>query len=273
LNSGPYKDIVNIVLRQESLSEKLDLNSGFSLGKLRVRLAQSDSDREQIFKLRYQVFNEELEEGIPENKKFQMDFDAYDKLCDHLIVEETSTQKIVGTYRFLRAESSSSEFYSHTEFDLSHFPFPLSEISELGRGCIAPASRKQATLLALFCGFYAYMEVHNIRYLFGCASFDKMEDVDALTTYKSLLDQKRMSPDLRIAALTQNKVKALSFNGRVSVPPLLELYFKFGAEIISDIAYDPIFGCHDVLVLIDKEKVTPWGLSLVEKFLNRKIRK
>ena len=99
-----------------AFTEKLEaLYEGFPCGKLWIKLAQTEIERKEIFKLRFRVFNEELGEGIPENRELGMDLDPYDAFCDHLMVICDTTKKVVGTYRLLPGVSRPKEgFYSET---------------------------------------------------------------------------------------------------------------------------------------------------------------
>lgn len=50
-------------------------------------------------RLRFEVFNPELGEGLLKAYSAGLDVDPFDEFCDHLIVEELATGEIVGTYR------------------------------------------------------------------------------------------------------------------------------------------------------------------------------
>jgi len=63
------------------------------------RLAQTPEDIEKAQMLRFQVFNLELEEGLDEAFTTGRDEDPFDTICDHLIVEDRASGRIVGTYR------------------------------------------------------------------------------------------------------------------------------------------------------------------------------
>ena len=68
-------------------------------GQYSVRYASSQSDRLAAFRLRFEVFNIELNEGLASAYKSGHDFDEFDAVCDHLIVEHIGTKEVVGTYR------------------------------------------------------------------------------------------------------------------------------------------------------------------------------
>src|SRR5688572_19418071 len=124
------------------------LATGLPCGRFTVKIATSDAEKEEVYRLRYKIFNEELGEGIPENAATGMDVDSFDPYCEHLLLKIDN--KIVGTYRLLYGPQRPSEgFYTETEFKLSNMPIDFSRTVELGRGCIDPAYRQKTTLMTL----------------------------------------------------------------------------------------------------------------------------
>ncbi len=98
------------------------------LGALEVRLAQTAAEVRQAQKLRYRVFYQEGS-AIPNPGRLfaRRDVDAYDAICDHLLVLDHAARDgqskrpaVVGTYRLLR-QSLAEEyggFYTAGEFDI-----------------------------------------------------------------------------------------------------------------------------------------------------------
>ena len=80
------------------------------LGTLETRLAVSRREVEAAQTIRYRVFVEEMGAELPsEAMRIRRDFDAFDDICDHLIVLDTaidgdSADQIVATYRILRQD-------------------------------------------------------------------------------------------------------------------------------------------------------------------------
>jgi putative hemolysin len=109
-------------------------------GRYVVRFARTREELDAALKLRFEVFNLELGEGLASSFRTGRDLDEFDETCHHLIVLESSQDKIVGTYRMQTDEMAATGrgFYSGTEFDLSCFPpHVLADGVELGRACIA----------------------------------------------------------------------------------------------------------------------------------------
>ena len=138
-------------------------------GNLQIRLARSSRDVRRAQRLRYQVFHEEMA-AIPNARcRFlRRDIDAYDAVCDHLLVVDASRMDarpgrkprpmVVGTYRLLRQEQAGQlGFYSQGEFDIAPLlaRHPGKRFLELGRSCVLPDYRTKKTVELLWHGIWA----------------------------------------------------------------------------------------------------------------------
>ncbi len=167
-------------------------------GHLTVRVTRKPHLIEQAQKLRYHIFFDEMG-GIPDNaavEQAKRDFDAFDEVCDHLIVQdEDKDGMVVATYRLLRREPmlKIGQFYSEKEFDVSGIKAMQGEVMELGRSCVHADYRSRAAMQLLFHGIGAYVMHYDVKLLFGCASFngvDPQENVMGL----SFLHHYHMTP-------------------------------------------------------------------------------
>ena len=129
--------------------------------------------------LRYRVFYEEMKaKPTPDVARRQRDFDAFDEVCDHLLVLDRrrggeGPESIVGTYRLIRrpAAARMGRFYSSAEYDIQKMVDYPGEVLELGRSCIAKDARNTATMQMLWRGIALYAYHYGIKVMFGCASF------------------------------------------------------------------------------------------------------
>src|SRR6266508_4642515 len=89
----------------------------------RVRLAQSVDDVRRAQRLRFEVFNLELGEGLAGSHAIGLDVDPFDAVCDHLIVEQVGTGKVVGTYRVQTGVVAAERigYYSEREFGFTPY--------------------------------------------------------------------------------------------------------------------------------------------------------
>jgi putative hemolysin len=193
----------------------------------RLRLAESAEDLRAAQVLRFLVFNVEMQEGLAQSFATCLDADAFDPMCDHLLVENTRTDEIVGTYRLqtgVRAQQNLG-YYSAREFDFAPFESQRPVMLELGRACIHSEHRSFAVLSLLWRGIAGYAQLHQQRYLIGCSS---------LTT------QDGFACPLDVVAANAPKT-----------PKLLAAYLSLGAMMCSAPAIDRDFGTIDFLTLVD----------------------
>src|SRR5712671_4670287 len=106
--------------------------------RFRVRMAQTLDDVIDCQRLRYLVFNCELGEGLDSSVRSGLDRDQFDFICDHLMVHDTATGKLVGTYRMqsgYRAKGNLG-YYGEGLFKFGPFEAIRGEVLELGRACV-----------------------------------------------------------------------------------------------------------------------------------------
>ncbi|MBZ0089892.1 MAG: GNAT family N-acetyltransferase, partial [Thermoanaerobaculia bacterium] len=109
-------------------------------GSYLVRYARSAAELDELARLRFRVFNLELDEGLEASYLTGRDLDEYDAQCHHLIVIHRPSGAIIGTYRIQTTAMAAAAggFYTASEFDLSRLPRAiLDEAVEVGRACIA----------------------------------------------------------------------------------------------------------------------------------------
>src|SRR5712691_668148 len=111
--------VVGDVLQERSSASKAAL----ARGAYQLRFAESREDLEAAFRLRFLVFNLELNEGLECAYGTGYDTDEFDKTCDHLIVEHRPSRQVVGTYRLQtgRIAARNVGYYSAREFDFSPY--------------------------------------------------------------------------------------------------------------------------------------------------------
>ena len=85
----------------------------------KARIASNAEDVNAAQRLRFEVFNLELNEGLAESWQTYMDVDRFDEVCDHLLVEHIATGAVVGTYRLQTGAMAKAKhgYYSEQEFD------------------------------------------------------------------------------------------------------------------------------------------------------------
>jgi putative hemolysin len=229
---------------------------------LAVRLADDAHDVAAAQRLRHRIFFGHM--GAISTASEDRDIDRYDRLCDHLLVEDIAVpgRPVVGTYRLLRQSVADRHFgfYSAAEFNLdpviAHARFEGTELLELGRSCVDPAYRDAGTIQMLWRGIAAYLRQHRIGHMFGCASFHGT-DPEAHAPGLSLLAHDHMAPvNVRASAIGGIEMGRLPIGGydarlaHRSLPPLIKAYLRVGAQVGDGAFVDHAFNSIDIFMLM-----------------------
>lgn len=224
--------------------------------KLHVALAATASEILEAQKLRWRVFADELGARLP-SRTPGVDRDLYDPYCEHLIVRDEASGRIVGTYRILSPEASRKVggYYSETEFDLTRIAHLRSRIVEVGRSCIDPDYRTGATIALLWSGLARYMQQNGHEYLVGCASIGMADGGhNAAGIYHALGDH--MAPlEYRVFPRCPLPLDRIDAAAKPEIPPLLKGYLRAGAWVCGEPAWDPDFNTADLLLLLPMSRV------------------
>lgn len=235
----------------------------FSDKKYFVCVAQTEEQLDSALKLRFEVFNLELGEGLQSSFRTFRDMDDFDAQCHHILVEEIQSGKIIGTYRMQTYEMAMRGlgFYSAGEFNLKMLgPNVLKRSIELGRACIAKEHRNGRVLFLLWHGIAKYMTMTHKQFLFGCCSLNSQEPVEGKTLMEKLETNNYISkehfvyPNKNVECYPQN-FTVLSPKD-VEIPLLMKLYLKYGAQVCSLPAIDRDFNTIDYLVILDKKRLS-----------------
>jgi len=227
------------------------------MGRYRLRFARTGRDLDRLLRLRFQVFNLEMDEGLTESFETGRDLDRFDESCHHMLVEEAGGS-LIGTYRMQTAAMAARGhgFYSATEYDLSVLPPGLLEASvEVGRACIHRLHRKRTVLFLLWQGLARYLVHNRLRYLFGCCSLTSQDEAAGLRLYRQLAAAGKVHRDVCVPALAHVRCNAsadlVARCPEVELPPLFATYLRYGALVCSQPAIDRAFQTIDYLVLMD----------------------
>src|SRR5262245_30123162 len=92
--------------------------------KLSIRIARSREDVDAALKLRFEVFNLELGEGLASAFRTGREHDEFDPDSEHLIIIDSTQDRVIGTFRLRTYETAKTPqgFYSSRQFDLSALP-------------------------------------------------------------------------------------------------------------------------------------------------------
>src|SRR3954466_14583713 len=168
-----------------------------------VRLATSSEEKCAALRLRFRVFNLELNEGLESAYETGLDTDEFDSICDHLIVEHELSGEVIGTYRLQTGvmAAASLGYYSQREFDFTPYAGLRDEMVELGRACIHRDHRSTDVLYLLWKGVVRYALARGGRYFIGCCSLTSQDPREGSAVYAPLKSY-QAAPELRTNPLS-----------------------------------------------------------------------
>lgn len=219
--------------------------------RLRVSWAHSDTELREAQRLRYRVFADEM--GAQLSGPSGLDVDIFDAYCDHLLVRDLDTLKVVGTYRVLPPHQAVriGRLYAESEFDVSRLAHLRPKMVEVGRSCVHADYRSGAVIMSLWGGLAAYMKQNGYESMLGCASVSMADGGHyAADLYTGLAKDVLASADYRAFPHTALPVDELKTGASVSAPPLVKGYLRLGAKICGAPAWDPDFNVADFLTLL-----------------------
>jgi putative hemolysin len=238
------------------------------IGSLETRLARTAREIDAAQAVRYRVFVEEMNAQLsPDAMLRKRDVDAYDAICDHLLVIDHAIagdieDQIVGTYRLLRQDVALANggFYSASEFDIEPLlaRHPDKQFMELGRSCVLPAYRTKRTVELLWQGNWAYSLKHGMNAMFGCASFSGVQPEQHAVALSFLHHTVAAKGDWAVSARpelyrTMDLMPFEAVNARQALsalPPLIKGYLRLGAMVGDGAVVDTAFNTTDVLIVL-----------------------
>ena len=233
---------------------------------LTLRIATTPDEIRAAQRLRYDIFYTEMgAQPIGDMAALGMDYDAYDDLCDHLIVVDETLpveRQVVGTYRVLEFEKAATHnvcLYAETEFNLDKLKATGGRILEMSRSCIHLDYRTKTAINLLWKGIAAYVFKNNIDYVIGVPSFHGIDIREHLSAL-SYLQACHKAPDaicphvhaqyavpLELLSKDQLDIKRV-FN---DLPPLIKGYLRIGVTVGEGFFVDTQFNLTDVCVVLD----------------------
>ena len=221
-----------------------------------VRLAQTPAEVQAAQTLRFEVFNLELNEGLPESFHTGLDADPFDAVCDHLVVEHLPARQVVGTYRLQtgRMAAANRGYYSAQEFDFTPYETVRGRLIELGRACVHRSHRNLAVLGLLWKGIADYARERGGRYLCGCSSITSQDPAVGASAYAELCRNHLVQPEFRTRPTPHHECPLRHLAEQPpKLPKLLRAYLSVGATICGPPALDREFKTIDFLTWLDLE--------------------
>ncbi len=214
-------------------------------GRLTARFAEGEADLHAAQSLRHACFVD-ARGGAP--RPSRLDRDAYDPICEHVLVEEARSGRLLCTFRLLPlsggaeiGRSYAAQFY---ELDaLRDFDGPM---VEMGRFCIHPEAADADVLRVAWGAMTAYVDAHGVELLFGCSSFQGTHADRYLDSFDMLAERhlapRRWLPRVKAPDVFRFAERlARPFDRKAALrrmPPLLRTYLTMGGWVSDHAVVD-----------------------------------
>lgn len=229
-------------------------------GPYQIRLAQNAGDLFAAQRLRFEVFNVELNLGLDTSYLSGLDRDRYENACDHLLIEEIRSGAVVGTCRLQTGQVAALNLgYCHARrFDFTPLERIRFEMVEISRACLHVEHRERSVLNLLWRAIILYSEARGIRYLIGCSSHPTQNVKLGAGMFASLTEANLAPAHLRTVPLPDHAIPPCAAPGEppMALPHLLRAYLAVGAKVCGPPALDPDFKTIDFLTMLDLETLT-----------------
>lgn len=241
---------------------KIEIQS--EVGPFVIKTVTTMEELKEALALRFEVFHKEM---IGKTTPWGLDVDEFDFDCDHLIIKEKRSNKVVGTYR-VRCSEFTNKFYSAKEFLMNTILEQPGVKLELGRACIHKDFRRGVVISLLWRGIGDYLAASDSQFLFGCATVKTDDPRDAALLTQYFEEQGRINPGFRTRPTLAYTMPMFSYfkdelrsplsesqkaEAEKLLPPLCRAYLKIGAYIGGEPAWDQEFQCIDFLTILHRE--------------------
>ncbi|MCE2782783.1 GNAT family N-acetyltransferase [Limnohabitans sp.] len=223
---------------------------------IQVCWAQHQDEVREAQRLRYSVFANELGARLPKTIEGH-DIDLFDDYCEHLLVRDTATGQVIGTYRVLtpvQAKRAGST-YSDTEFDLTRLRGMRNRMVELGRSCVHVDHRHGGVIMALWGALFEFMDRNRLDTMIGCASIPMLHngvvsgDV-AASIWHQLRQNHLADIQFHVRPRLALPVEQLDHHLSIEPPALIKGYLRLGAKVLGAPAWDPDFNTADLPMMM-----------------------
>lgn len=236
-------------------------------GGIEVSWARHLDEVREAQQLRYAVFAREMG-AILSNALPGHDVDLFDDFCEHLLVRDTSSRQVIGTYRVLTPAQAKrvGSTYSDTEFDLTRLRHVRERMVELGRSCVHKEHRHGGVIMALWGALAEFMVRNRLDTMIGCASIPMQHEGPigivggghAAASIWRQVKEKHLAPiDFHVRPRLPLPIEQLDDTLDVEPPALIKGYLRLGAKVLGPPAWDPDFNAADLPMLMRISDMPP----------------
>lgn len=258
----PTLELSPLSLPRGALHPGLDATAPVSESKggIEVAWARHQDEVREAQRLRYQVFAGEMGARLPKTLP-EHDIDLFDDYCEHLLVRDSATRQVIGTYRLLTPAQAKrvGSFYSDTEFDLTRLRMLRDKMVELGRSCVHPEHRHGGVIMALWGALAGFMVRNELDTMIGCASIPMQYEGPhgiiggghaAASIWRQVREKHLAAIEYHVRPRLPLPVDKLDDSLDVEPPALIKGYLRLGAKVLGAPAWDPDFNAADLPMMM-----------------------
>jgi putative hemolysin len=223
---------------------------------IEVSWAKHQDEVREAQRLRFDVFATEMGARL-QTSVTGHDIDSFDNFCEHLLVRDIETKRVVGTYRALTPAQAKriGSTYSDTEFDLIRLRALRPHMVELGRSCVHIDYRQGGVIMALWGALAEFMERNQLHTMIGCASIPMLHNGiisgDAAASIWRQVKEKHLAPiEHRVTPRLPLPIDRLDDTIDIAPPALIKGYLRLGAKVLGEPAWDPDFNTADLPMMM-----------------------
>jgi putative hemolysin len=223
---------------------------------IEVSWAKHQDEVSEAQRLRFDVFATEMGARL-QTPIVGHDIDSFDNFCEHLLVRDTETRRVVGTYRALTPAQAKrvGSTYSDTEFDLVRLRALRPHMVELGRSCVHIDYRQGGVIMALWGALAEFMVSNQLHTMIGCASIPMLHNGivsgDAAASIWRQVKEKHLAPiDHQVTPRLPLPIEQLDDSLDIPPPALIKGYLRLGAKVLGAPAWDPDFNTADLPMMM-----------------------
>lgn len=193
-----------------------------------------------------------------------LDRDAFDNLCQHLMVLDRASGDLVATTRVAYHATGAEICHSYAaqSYDLTGLSLQPGRFAEIGRFCLRGGPADADILRTAWAALTRFVDANQIALLFGCSSFAGT-DPAPYTAALATLHARHLGPvPLRPAIKAAEAFPLCSFAGDAraglaQMPPLLTSYLKMGGWVSDHAVVDHAMNTLHVFTALPIADVPP----------------